>query len=58
MVLLILVVLNILTACLSSRAAEMRGRSAKSWMWLGIFFGPLAWLTVLLLPAIQEERTA
>ena len=58
MVTLGLALINIVSACLSSRTAERRGRSAKAWMWLGIVSGPFAWLTVTLLPAIREERTA
>jgi hypothetical protein len=53
----ILVVLNLVTAYLSFRTAERRGRSVKAWMWLGILFGPFAWLTVALLPSIRKERT-
>ena len=53
----ILVVLNLVTAYLSFRTAERRGRSVKAWMWLGILFGPFAWLTVALLPPIRKERT-
>jgi hypothetical protein len=58
MVMFILVALNIVTAWLSSRTAERLGRSVKAWMWLGILFGPLAWLTVALLPSIREGRAA
>ncbi|MCW3477841.1 hypothetical protein [Limobrevibacterium gyesilva] len=57
MVTFILVVLNIVTACLSFRTAERRGRSVKAWMWLGILFGPFALLTVALLPSIRKEGT-
>ncbi len=52
----ILVVLNIVTAYLSYRTAERRGRSAKTWLWLGILFGPFAWLTVALLPSIRKDE--
>jgi hypothetical protein len=57
MVTFILFVLNIVTACLSVQTAERRGRSVKAWMWLGLFFGPFAWLTVALLPSIRKEVT-
>jgi hypothetical protein len=30
----------------------------KAWMWLGLIFGPLAWLTVALLPRVGKEETA
>jgi hypothetical protein len=43
--------LNIVIVHLTARAARRRGRSVKAWMWLGVIFGPLAWLTVALLPA-------
>jgi predicted PurR-regulated permease PerM len=52
-----LFVLNIVTAYLSSRTAERRARSVKAWICLGILFGPFAWLTVALLPAIRKEGT-
>jgi hypothetical protein len=29
----------------------------KAWMWLGLIFGPFAWLTVALLPPIGKEET-
>ena len=51
----ILVVINIVTAYLSLRTAERRGRSVRAWIWLGILFGPFAWLTVALLPPIRSE---
>jgi hypothetical protein len=57
MITFILIVLNIVTAYLSSRTAERRGRSVKAWIWLGILFGPFAWLTVALLPSIRQEFT-
>jgi hypothetical protein len=50
-------VLSIVTACLTVQTAERRGRSVEAWMWLGILFGPFAWLTVALLPSIRKERT-
>jgi hypothetical protein len=50
-------VLSIATACLTVQTAERRGRSVEAWMWLGILFGPFAWLTVALLPSIRKERT-
>jgi hypothetical protein len=53
----ILLVLNVWTAVMSYRTAERRGRSVKAWLWLGIIFGPFAWLTVALLPPIRKERT-
>jgi hypothetical protein len=52
----IVLVLNIWTAVMSYRTAERRGRSVKAWLWLGVIFGPFAWLTVALLPPIQKER--
>ena len=52
----ILFAFNIWTAVMSLRTAERRGRSWRVWMWLGIFFGPLAWLTVALLPAVRKEQ--
>ena len=51
---LILLGINIIFAYLTIRTAEKRGRSANAWAWLGFFFGPLAWLTVALLPPIER----
>ena len=56
MVTFILFVLNIATAYLTFRTAETRGRSVKVWMWLGVLFGPFAWLTVALLPPIRTRE--
>jgi predicted PurR-regulated permease PerM len=53
----ILYVLNIMIAYLTAKSAERRGRSVSAWMWLGLIFGPFAWLTVALLPSIRKERT-
>jgi hypothetical protein len=58
MVIAILVVLNIAAAYLSCRAAESRGRSVKAWMWLGVLFGPFAWLAVVLLPPLPKAVPA
>jgi hypothetical protein len=58
MVTLILLAFNVAFAYLTIRTAEKRGRSANAWAWLGFVFGPFAWLTVALLPSIQEDRTA
>ena len=58
MVTFILFVLNIATAYLSIRTAEKRGRSVRAWMWLGLLFGPFAWLAVALLPPIRKEQAA
>jgi hypothetical protein len=58
MVTLVLVALNIVTAYLAARTAERRGRAVKAWTWLGLLFGPFAWLTVALLPSLREEQTA
>ena len=55
MVIFILAFLNIVIALLTVQTAERRGRSVKAWMWLGVSFGPLAWLTVALLPAVRKE---
>jgi hypothetical protein len=52
-----LIVLNIVTAYLSSRTAKSRGRSTQAWMWLGMLFGPFAWLTVALLPSVRKDAT-
>jgi len=58
MVMFILIVLNIVTACLSSRMAERRGRSARAWTWLGIVFGSFAWLIVARSPSHRNEGMA
>jgi hypothetical protein len=43
---------------LTTRVAERRGRSVKTWIWLGAFFGPFALVTVLLLPSLQPQDIA
>jgi hypothetical protein len=48
---------NIWTAVMTLQTAKRRGRSEKAWMWLGILFGPFAWLAVALLPPIRREAT-
>jgi hypothetical protein len=57
-IILILSFLGIVIAYLTADTAQRRGRSVKAWMWLGLIFGPLAWLTVALLPSIEKEETA
>jgi hypothetical protein len=52
-----LLVLNVAIAYLTVLTAERRGRSVKAWAWLGVIFGPFAWLTVALLPPIRKELT-
>jgi hypothetical protein len=54
---LILSFLGIVIAYLTADTAQRRGRSVKAWMWLGLIFGPFAWLTVALLPSIEKEET-
>jgi hypothetical protein len=52
----ILFVLCFAAVYLSYRTAKMRGRSVKAWLWLGVLFGPFAWLTVAHLPPVCEAR--
>jgi hypothetical protein len=42
-------------AWLTMQTARRRGRSATAWMWLGILFGPFAWLAVAMLPSIRKH---
>jgi hypothetical protein len=56
-IILILSFLGIVMAYLTADTAQRRGRSVKAWMWLGLIFGPFAWLTVALLPPIGKEET-
>jgi hypothetical protein len=56
-IIFILTFLNIVLAYLTAQAAERRGRSMNAWMWLGLIFGPFAWLTVALLPSVRKEGT-
>jgi uncharacterized membrane protein YoaK (UPF0700 family) len=58
LVTLILFVLNVAIAYLTVRTAERHGRSVTAWAWLGIIFGPFAWLAVALLPPIRKELAA
>jgi cytochrome bd-type quinol oxidase subunit 2 len=53
----ILYFLGIVIAYLTAVTAQRRHGSVKAWMWLGLIFGPFAWLTVALLPSIRKERT-
>lgn len=55
MVVFVLTFLNIVIAYWTADTAQRRGRSVKAWMWLGLIFGPLAWLAVALLPSIGKE---
>jgi hypothetical protein len=43
---------------LAARIAERRGRSRKTWFWLGFLFGPVALAAVALLPKTREETTS
>ena len=45
-------------AWLTAQTAKKRGRSFTVWMWLGILFGPFAWLVVAMLPSIGKMATA
>ena len=56
-IIFVLYCLGIVIAYLTADTAQRRGRSVKAWMWLGLIFGPFAWLTVALLPSIQKEET-
>ena len=56
LMLLILYFLGIVIAYLTAVTAQRRGRSVKAWMWLGLIFGPFAWLTVALLPSIWKKE--
>ena len=57
-IILILSFLGIVIAYLTADTAQRRGRSVKAWMWLGLIFGPFAWLTVALLPSVgKKEQT-
>jgi hypothetical protein len=58
MAMFIFFVLNTVTAYLTFRTAERRGRSARTWAWLGMSFGPFAWLMVALLPPVRKEGIA
>jgi hypothetical protein len=58
MLIAIFAVLNIATAYMTCRAAESRGRSVKAWIWLGVLFGPFAWLAVALLPPLRKAVPA
>lgn len=55
MVAFILVGSNLLAAYPSYAAA--RRRSVRTRLWLGLIFGPFAWIAVLLVPARQNEAT-
>jgi hypothetical protein len=42
-------------AWLTAQTAKRRGRSVTAWTWLGILFGPFAWLAVAMLPSIRKH---
>jgi len=45
---------SIWIAWLTMQSARRRGRSVRGWMWLGMLFGPFAWLAVVLLPSLRN----
>ena len=54
----VVVVLAIVCCYLGGGNAEHRGRSIKTWVWLGAIFGPLALLLVAALPPHGRETSA
>ena len=50
----IAILLFIVCGLLSARLAQWRGRRVQPWIWLGIVFGPLAWIALALLPSHRE----
>ena len=56
-IILLLSFLGIVIAYLTADTAQRRGRSVKAWMWLGLIFGPFAWLIVALLPSVGKVET-
>lgn len=55
MTLFVLFAITVVTAYISARIAARRGRSTKAWIWLAALLGPIALLTVALLPARSRE---
>jgi uncharacterized membrane protein len=51
----IVFVAGVWIAWLTVQTAKRRGRSVTAWMWLGILFGPFAWLAVAMLPSIRKN---
>ncbi len=49
-------VLNVLCMYLAGQIAIRRGRSLKTWLWLGAIFGPFALAAVSLMPALQDSE--
>jgi hypothetical protein len=58
MTIIIAVALAVAFMVLSGRLAERRGRSGRTWMWLGALFGPFALIAVALLPPRRYQTTA
>ena len=51
---LLFLLINFLAMYLAGQVAVRRGRSLTNWLWLGASFGPLALVTVALLPPLQN----
>ena len=55
MVTFIVFAVSVWLAWLTAQTARRRGRSVTAWIWLGVLFGPFAWLTVAMLPSIRKD---
>jgi MFS family permease len=40
----------------AGRIAERRGRSFKTWAWIAVFIGPLAFALIFLFPNLHREN--
>jgi hypothetical protein len=56
MVTLVLVVIWVLFSIESAIRARACGRRARSWFWMGLLFGPIAFLVILTIPTPEERQ--
>jgi hypothetical protein len=54
----VLLCVTIASAYLAGRIAAHKGRSVKTWLWLGAVFGPLGAAAVAVLPTKRRATTA
>ena len=54
----LLFALNLVSMYLTGQVALRRGRSFKTWLWLGAIFGPFALIAVAVLPALRTNEAA
>ena len=56
MEILLLVEVWVLFAIMSANRAHACGRRGESWFWMGLLFGPIAFLIILTIPTPEERQ--